>query len=207
MSKLIPAILEKNEAEVFKKVEILRKIGLTIAHLDVMDGLAVPNKCVGGPELASRLDIDLEIHLMVKNPLEEAKKYLELKNVVRIIVRSEELANFDEYSKLLKESEKIGLAIDPETQISEKLVYLLDIGYLLIMGVNSGFSGQSFIPSVLTRIVLARSMWPKILIGIDGGMNERTIPMVKKRGFEIINAASYFWGGNKEEIIKFVEGD
>jgi ribulose-phosphate 3-epimerase len=207
MPKLIPAILEKTEEEMVKKVDILKQLGLNIVHLDVMDGLAVPNTCGGNPETAKCLDIDLEVHLMVKEPLKEAKKWLAMPNVVRAIVRGEEVADWREYSDLSNISKKLGLAFDPKSAFREQLMNISHLNFFLVMGVTSGFSGQKFNDSALDNIALVKNLWPDALIGFDGGINESTVLMVKKSGVDVINAASYFWAGDMENKIKFIEED
>jgi len=205
MPKIIPAILEKTEAEVFSKARLLKRLGLKTAHIDVMDGLAVPNICWGDPETASRLPINLEIHLMVKRPLAEARRWLFLPNVIRVIVRGEEVDDMDEYSSLSKASKKLGLAVDPGSNLLKIISPAKHLKYILIMGVTSGFSGQKFNEQALINIELIKKARPKARLGVDGGMNEETIPLVKQKGVDVINAASYFWAGDQEKKIKFIE--
>jgi ribulose-phosphate 3-epimerase len=196
MPKLIPAILEKDADSVARKIDLLQTTSLDTIHLDVMDNLAVPNFSWGVAEVARYFRCKLEVHLMVKDPIAEAKKWLPLPNVVRVIARSEEIDDFTEYFRLVKNIGKIGLAIDPTTVFSEELLRIPFHNHILIMDVVSGFSGQQFHSSVLSRINAVKEHWPLATIGVDGGMNVETIPKVKDIGVHVINAASYFWNSD-----------
>jgi pentose-5-phosphate-3-epimerase len=207
MAKIIPAILESTEERVRERVCTLKQYGLTIAHLDVMDGLAVPNSCWGDLDVAGNLGVDLEVHLMVTEPLKAAEKWLELENVIRVIVRGEEISNWQDYSALSYSSGgKLGVAFDPESAFTKNIDQATHLTFFLAMGVRSGFSGQAFNDLALGKIVIVKSINSSILIGVDGGMNETTIPLVKSFGVHSINTSSYFWGGNMKEIIQLVEG-
>ncbi|MEI7426043.1 MAG: hypothetical protein WCK16_03920 [Candidatus Moraniibacteriota bacterium] len=203
MAKIIPAILESTEENVRERVSTLNQYGLTIAHLDVMDGVAVPNICWGNLKVAGNLGIDLEVHLMVVEPLKAAEKWLELENVIRVIVRGEEIFNWQDYSALSYASGgKLGVAFDPGSIFTRNINQAM---FFLAMSVPSGFSGQLFRASTIDNIVIAKSINPNILIGVDGGMNEITIPVVKRLGVDFINTSSYFWNGDMKKIIQFVE--
>ncbi|MEI6587943.1 MAG: hypothetical protein WCO05_03265 [Candidatus Moraniibacteriota bacterium] len=206
MAKIIPAILESTEERVRERVCTLKQYGLTIAHLDVMDGLAVPNSCWGDLDVAGNLGVDLEVHLMVTEPLKAAEKWLELENVIRVIVRGEEIFNWQDYSALSYASGgKLGVAFDPNSIFTKNINQAT---FFLAMGVYSGFSGQRFHASTLDNIVVAKAINPCMLIGVDGGMNKVTIPIVKMLEVDFINTSSYFWNNSDdiEKTIQLVEG-
>lgn len=205
MTKFIPAILEQNENDFLEKVEIMQRTGLKIGHLDVMDGVAVPNKCWGDIDIVKKMNMKFEVHLMVKDSLEVAKEWLKYKNIIRVIARYEEIYNKEWYYNLAKKNPKLGIAIDPNKEATEIFYNIHKHNFLLIMGVNSGFSGQEFNPKILARINRAKSNRPMLQIGVDGGMNESTIPRVKELGVDVINAASYFWEGDYERKIDLIE--
>lgn len=207
--KLIPGILEKTLYEVKRKIYLLLETRLDTAHLDVMDGLAVPNHSWGVAKKADDLGFKIEAHLMVQQPLKEAEKWLGLKNIERVIVRSEEIEDIKAYADLASGNSKLGIAIDRNTDLEEKLLKVEHHNHILVMGINSGFSRQIFDLRMLKRIRLIKKLWPLAQIGVDGGMNEKTIPLVKEAGANIINATSFFWAGGKYEMrrkIKLVEG-
>lgn len=218
MSKLIPAVLEKTVDGVQDKIDAFRELTLSMAHLDVMDGVAVNNVCWGDPKIATSFDVQMEVHLMVKEPLKRAEEWLKLSNVKRVIIRGEELKlreyyDYSALSRRVSESGKdkqLGIAFDPTSSLREVFRRISHLRYFLAMGVPSGFSGQTFNPLALENIRLVKKIWPGTLIGVDGGMNEVTIPLVKQEGVEVINAASYFWTGDtkrKQGIIQLVEAD
>ena len=206
MPKFIPAILEKNSESIIHKINIFQATSLDTVHLDVLDDTFLATVVWGVAELLSKWQVRLEIHLMVSQPLREAAFWLELPNVERVIIRSEALSDFAEYADLARIYSRLGLAIDPETLLDEKAFELASPNYVLVMGVQSGFSGQQFNPSVLSRISWLKRWRPELKIGVDGGMNAETIPLVKFLGVDVINAASYFWHGEDfARKISFVE--
>ena len=210
MTQIIPAILEKAPDRVIDKVKQIENLGLKAVHLDAMDGNAVRNFCWYDIEtmkvLLSDHDLDLEVHLMVTKPEEQAWAWLETKNVFRVILRSEAIQNKLEVEHLIRRyGHRIGISSDPQSSLSSILKEYSNLQYLLVMGVQSGYSGQEFKLPVLTKIQLAKKYSPKIKIGVDGGMNQKTILMVKKYGVDVINTASYFWENNKAKVISEVE--
>lgn len=192
MAKLIPGILEKTLYEVKKKIYLLMETCLDTAHLDVMDGLAVPNYSWGIAKKAKDLDFKIEAHLMVQKPLKEAEKWLGLKNVERVIVRSEEIEDMRAYADLASNSSKLGIAIDCSTNLEERLLKVEHHKHILVMGIESGFSGQIFNPRMLERIRFVKKTWPLAQIGVDGGMNEKTIPLAKKQALISLTPLVFF---------------
>ena len=145
--------------------------------------------------------------MMVTEPLKAARKWLELKNVIRVIVRGEEISDWQDYSSLSYSSGgKLGVAFDPESIFTKNINQTTHLTFFLAMGVRSGFSGQAFNDLALGNIVIVKSINSSILIGVDGGMNETTIPLVKSLGVDFINTSSYFWNGDIEKTIQLVEG-
>ncbi len=211
MAKLIPAILEKTEKDVWGRVATLKRLDVDMAHLDVMEKPAVNNVCWGDWRAAGELGIDLEVHLMVNDPLRAAEKWLALGNAKRVVVRGEEVSNWKDYAALSAISGgRLGVAFDPETNCYERFKKVDHVHYFLCMGVQSGFSQQTFNEQTLARIIAVKSL-PKIqLIGVDGGMNAQTIPAVKQLGVDCIAAASFFWQGTDDDRrrkLEFVEGN
>jgi len=203
MPVFIPAILETSVAGVLRKIKIIQDFKLKVAHLDVMDGKAVPNTCWGNAQMAEYLESDLEVHLMVKDPLKAAEKWLGFNNVVRAIVRGEEVSDWQSYSDLSREAGgRLGVAFDPTMLSRFRLSDISHLSFILVMGVQSGFSGQEFQPTTWDNIRAVKKLWPDILIGMDGGMNEEQIRRAKVSGIHSVNAASFFWDSqDKRKVI------
>lgn len=210
MTQFIPAVLEQTVEGVLNKIDMAKQFCLDTVHLDVMDQASVRNVCWGDPDVAKDFDINLEVHLMVRDSLAVARKWLALPNVVRVIVRGEDVFDWQEYSDLSKTFDrKLGVAFDPNTSFRSRLSEIENLTFFLAMGVRSGFSGQKFNRSTWGNILAVKSLCSGINIGWDGGVTEELICMASTLDLQVINAASLFWNADdkgKEKIIRLVEG-
>lgn len=185
--KIIPSIIAKNQKEFderFKKIERISKE----FHLDVMDGKFVKNKSLN-------FDLELprkkyQVHLMVKNP----EEYIEIvrSKSESIFFHFESTKNPQEIIDLIKsKKKKVGLAINPKTKIQKIKPYLKKINFVLLMTVNPGRYGSKFLPETLKKITELKKLKPNIKIGLDGGINEKTISKIKKYSINFIVVGSY----------------
>lgn len=178
--------------------EYINKINNTAAdyiHFDVMDGKFVERKNLKIKELKHLLSISKkknDIHLMVKNP----NKYVRnlKKCTATYITVHFEIKNLDKViNKIKKQNKKVGIAINPETNIEKIYPYLKDIDLILVMGVHPGKSGQKYIKETTDKINnLKKEIENQKLntkIEVDGGINEETLIEVKNA--DIIVSASY----------------
>lgn len=194
--EIIPAILERDLMSVLNKIEIARSLGVKTVQLDVMDGIFVNNQSYGVPDhhLAS-CRMDLEIHLMVDDPLAQMARWRRLRNVKRVIIHREAVSE-----KLLRRRFFLSLALNPDTPLATIGEHLDRMNHVLIMGVQPGWSGQEFHYSVLRKIAsLKRMTYRKFTIGVDGGVNRKTAPLLKAAGVDILNVASFLWQGDEIE--------
>lgn len=178
--------------------EYIKKINKTNAdyiHFDVMDGKFVENVNLPLKELTSLIDISEkknDVHLMVKDPSKYIEK-LGLYNIEYLTIHKE-IKNFDEnLNKIISYGIKPGIAINPGTNIEDIFEYLDKVKLILIMGVNPGRSGQSFIEGVYDKIMDLKeyiiSNRLNIKIEVDGGVNESSFDKIKEA--DIIVSASY----------------
>ncbi len=162
-------------------------------HVDVMDGKFVKAKNLPFKYLDRMsyvLKKRLDVHLMVKDPIKYIEKYATLNS--EYITVHVELGEVDKYIELIKSyGIKCGLAINPDTDVNELKKYLGKIDLILIMSVFPGAGGQSFIEETTKRIDMVKSMIGnrKIVINVDGGINDTTISKVKKK--DIVVSGSY----------------
>lgn len=184
-----------------KPQDIVKKLDLSkpdYIHIDIMDGKFVSNKTWTTSEVkkfTSYSTLPLEVHLMVNNPSKYIEDYA-LMNTSVIIFHYEAVKDINEMiNKVKLYGLKVGIAINPETNINVLIPYLNMIDEVLIMSVHPGKSGQSFIEeslekiSVLKNIILEGNY--KTIISVDGGINNETGLLCKDAGVDELVSASY----------------
>ena len=149
-------------------------------HLDIMDGNFVPNKAFNVDSINKfKCKIPKHIHIMANQPI----KYInELKNVESISFHYEVGDTLNIINCIKQKNIKVGLVLNPETEIEQIFEYLALVDRVIIMAVKPGFSGQKFLPNTSSKIIKLRKFSKEIEIVIDGGMNENTIREVKTVG-------------------------
>ncbi len=179
MIKIATSILNAND-----RIESINKLNNTktdYIHIDAMDGKFVSNYQLPVNEVNELGKISkkpFDIHLMLENP----KPYIEALNIENIdtITIHIEIENIDNLIKLIKEhGYKVGIAIKPKTDINLIDKYLNNIDKIIVMSVEPGFGGQTFIESTIDRIKDIRKKNKNILIEVDGGINDKTILKIK----------------------------
>ncbi len=166
-------------------------------HLDVMDGHFVPNLSFGIPVIAairSHTKQVFDTHLMVSNPADLIDDYIDA-GADRITFHVEAQSPIVPLIEKIKgRNIAVGLSCKPKTPITTIVPYLEMIDQVLVMSVEPGFGGQSFIPSALevieTLVQLRTQKNLNFLIGVDGGINLKTAPLVKKAGADFLVAGS-----------------
>ena len=199
-----PSILSANFTRLRKDITIVEKLGVERLHLDVMDGHFVPNLTFGPfiiKDIRKITDLHLETHLMISNPEEYIKHYAEAGSDT-IIIHYEASKNIIKDLELIKSYKKLaGIAINPDTSHELIKPYIEYLDYILIMSVFPGFGGQSFIKETLEKMELLVKMTKDkdILIGVDGGVNLKTIDEVYNTGIDITIVGSALYGSNNIE--------
>ena len=185
--QIIPSVIAKSQKEFDKRFSKIKNLSNTI-HLDVMDGKFVKNKSL-------LFDLTLprkkyQIHLMVKNP----ERYIKIIHgkAETIIFHLESTKNPKKIIKLIKEKrKKVWIALNPKTKSKEIEPYLSSVDGVLIMTVTPGKYGAKFLPESLKKVKEIRKMNKRIKIGVDGGINDKTIKMVEKIGVNFLTVGSY----------------
>lgn len=197
MKLLAPSILSADIANLSEQIKLVEKNGADWIHCDIMDGHFVPNITFGPVlvEAAKRsTDLPLDVHLMIKNP----DNFLEdFKNAGAdiISVHYEEVVHLNRTISKIKElGAKAGVVINPSTPVSMVKDVAEYIDLLLIMTVNPGFGGQSFISNSERRISEAVKLRAELkadfLIEVDGGVNKNTVTKIKNAGCDVFVAGS-----------------
>ena len=203
MIKIAPSLLSANFVRLEEEINNIEEAGADILHLDVMDGHFVPNLTFGLPIIKQIKDIakiPIDVHLMVSNPdvyLETLGKW----NIDYVSFHQEAEAHIHRQLKVLqKHGVKAGIALNPATPVETIFPVIAELDFVLIMSVNPGFGGQSFIPLVYDKIEklrkLADQVNPDLEIEVDGGVNDINASKLISKGTNILVAGSFVFGSD-----------
>ena len=210
MIKLAPSILSADFARLLEDVKKVEKAGCEYLHIDVMDGHFVPNITLGpGIVKSLRKDVNMvfDAHLMIENPDNYIKEFADAGCDI-IVVHQEACTHLHRTIQNIKSHGlKAGVALNPATPIETIKYVLQDVDMVLLMSVNPGFGGQSYIPVVTEKIkelkALIDEMNLDIDIEVDGGVKPSNIAEVVNAGANVIVAGSaIFNAGNIDEAVK-----
>lgn len=198
-----PSLLSANFADLKKDIQEIEQTPAKWLHYDVMDGHFVPNISFGYSILKDVSKITalfLDVHLMISDPLAYTDQFVDAG--ADLITFHYEC--YEDKNKVLQTIQtikakgiKVGLSIKPATQVNEILPYLEDLDLVLVMSVEPGFGGQSFMPNSLDKIkalkqeIQARNS--TCLVEVDGGINAQTAKLVKEAGVDVAVAGSYIF--------------
>lgn len=219
MRKIIvsPSLLSANFLELGKELKNMEEAGAEWIHFDVMDGHFVPNISFGIPVLKSishAHNMFNDIHIMISDPLFYGPKFVDAG--ADLVTFHYEAVNEDEIELVIKaikeKGAKVGLSIKPKTEVNKILKYLDELDLVLVMSVEPGFGGQSFMENSLEKIRVLREEIDrrhlKTLIEVDGGINNETGRRCVEAGVDVLVAGSYLFG--KEDVkerIKLLKGE
>ncbi|MCP1109611.1 ribulose-phosphate 3-epimerase [Ohessyouella blattaphilus] len=210
MKKILsPSILAADFGYLKEEIEKTSAAGAAYLHFDVMDGLFVPSISFGMPVLQSikkYTDQVMDVHLMIQEPIRYVEDFASAGADI-ITVHYEACENLKEtIAKIRAVGKKVGVSIKPGTPVTVIEEFLTDIDMLLIMTVEPGFGGQSFIPESLERIKEAREIMEKnarqIDIEVDGGIYLHNIEEVLAAGANVIVAGSAVFKGDAMKNVK-----
>lgn len=211
---IAPSILSCNFLELGKTIELINQSEADYIHIDVMDGIFVPNITIGFDIIYQIKKISkkpLDVHLMIHKPERYIDKFIECGADILTIHFEENTHLHRTVTQIKKQKVKAGIAINPHTPIILLKDILPYIDLLLIMSVNPGFGGQEFIESSVAKIKEAKKIITKnkynCLIEVDGGVNLSNYKKLKQCGADILVAGNAIFSSDniKKAILKFKE--
>lgn len=210
MIKLAPSILSADFSNLLEDVKKVENAGCEYLHIDVMDGHFVPNITIGPlvvESLRKHSNMVFDTHLMIENPDNYIEAFAKAGSDL-IVVHQEACKHLHRTIQGIKNlNVKAGVALNPATPVETIKHVLKDLDMVLIMTVNPGFGGQSFIEGMLDKIKELRSMIKdmglEVDIQVDGGIKEENIHKVVEAGANIIVAGSAIFGS--DDILQTVK--
>lgn len=210
MTKIAPSILSSDFSQLGREIQDVDRGGADYIHVDVMDGHFVPNITIGPlivDAVRPHTELPLDVHLMIENPDSYIPAFAEAGASI-ISVHQEACLHLHRTIQLIKNSgAKAGVVINPATPVDMIREILHDVDLVLLMTVNPGFGGQSFIPQVLQKIeqvaLLREKQQLRFEIEVDGGVNRDTAKLCADAGADVLVAGSaVFKQGDRKQAIQ-----
>ena len=209
MIKVSPSILAADFADLMRDI---RKVESSAAmlHVDVMDGHFVPNISIGVPVVESinkNTDLFLDIHLMIERPQDYVEAFVKAGGDLICFHLEADCDPKEVIGKIHSLGKKAAVALKPATPAEAVKPYVKDLDMVLVMTVEPGFGGQSFLPEMMDKVSVvrdyAREMNPALDIQVDGGINEQTAKTAVQAGANVLVAGSFvFRSEDPEECVK-----
>lgn len=205
MIEIIPAILAKSSEDFTKTLKLIEPY-FSRAHIDIADGVFVPNETVTGhSELEiSETDLLFDVHLMVREPLKHIENWFDYQKADRFIIHVESESVDETINDLRNNGKGIAVAINPDTSIKELEPWIGLVDFVQFMTIEPGFQGRDFLDPMVNKITNFHRSYPDINIAVDGGINPDTVKKVVGAGATIIVSGSFLLksGGIEEAIQK-----
>jgi ribulose-phosphate 3-epimerase len=207
--QISPSILSADFSQLGNEIKRLEEGGADMIHVDVMDGHFVPNLTIGPPvikALRKQCSIKFDVHLMISPVHKYIEAYADAGADI-ITIHPEATENLEEsISKIKSLNKKVGVSLNPESELDLITNYLEKIDLVLIMSVNPGFGGQKFMPEVLDKVKQLKKILSKknmnFDIEIDGGINFDNCQSAIEAGANILVSGTTVFKSNNGDIKK-----
>ena len=210
--QISPSILSADFSQLGSEIKRLEQGGADLIHVDVMDGHFVPNLTIGPPvikNLRKYTKLPFDVHLMISPVHEYIESYADAGADI-ITIHPEATENLKESINLIKKfGKKVGVSLNPKTEIKTLIHEIDNIDLVLVMSVNPGFGGQKFMPEVLSKTKNLKKMIKEknlnVDIEIDGGINFENCTLAKEAGANILVSGSTIFKENQGNLKKNIE--
>ena len=215
MAKLAPSILSADFANLERDIHNIEDNGADWVHVDIMDGIFVPNITIGIPVVAAIrkiTDLPLDVHLMIDRPIRYVEEFVKAgADWLTIHVEADQPQNtLEALDKIHALGCKAGIVLKPKTPAEAAIPYLEKCDLILVMTVEPGFGGQSFMADQMPKVAQLRE-WlndinPECLIEVDGGVDANTCAICKESGADVLVAGSaYFKATDRASFVKTIQ--
>ena len=215
MIKISPSILACDFSKLGEELENIKSAGADMAHLDVMDGVFVPNMSFGMPVIESirkKSDMVFDVHLMITAPERYIENFLDAgADIVTFHIEATDCP--EKCIELIKSrGKKAAISIKPKTKPEEIYPFLEKCDMILVMTVEPGFGGQSLIPEMLDKVKIIRNkineLGLSVDVQVDGGINEKNAPLAIAAGANVLVAgSSVFKSPDRRSAINALRGN
>lgn len=198
-----PSLLSANFVELGKDISDIEKTDAAWLHYDVMDGHFVPNISFGYSilqDIRKSTDLFLDVHLMISDPLAYLERFIEAGAdlmTFHLEAYTQAKAINEAIDLITHHGKMVGLSVKPDTPVNALLPYLPKLDLVLVMSVEPGFGGQSFMMESIEKIARLKEIIQAehyhCLIEVDGGINKQTAALAKKAGADVLVAGSYIF--------------